>query len=625
MSSRPRHPVSLAGPHGVVAAATAMSVAVALAAGAPRFGVPALVAFAAGALVGTLAVAALPSFPTRVATASALAAGGFVLTRYARSGAVSAAAVLIWSIVTIVAFVALDRAESATRPALRRRTRPWGHEVTAIAIPTVVAVVVAGIVLWPVLAVAGDGSERGDPADPFADAGAATLTDREHLDTTTRPHLGDAVVMSVTADHPAFWRGATFDAWDGATWTRSETAEPSLLLRPGPGDPLLVPRGAGVTETATRVNRQTFEVVADYADIVFAAPEATEVDSDHLIDVRDDGTLVAAFDPFGRGARYSVRSAEPAATADSLRAATGGVPHEVASLYAQPPVATDRVRALARSITAAASTDYDAVRAVEAWLATHVEYSLAAPLPPPGTADTVDWFVFDGRAGWCEQIASTLVVMSRELGIPARLATGFVPGEHDRLTGRYTVRERDAHAWAEVWFPGVGWVGFDPTAAVPLAGDSAAPASIFDWVRTHGPLLGVVALAGFGLVVVALGGGLRPLVRRVRRVRRGRRGRDVAAPTWAASVLDRLEAIGVEHGRPRSAAETPTRYAAALAETLGPDAGSSGPVGSDRVGPGAFAVVGAVIDEDAWSPRGASSTRRAEALAAIDRLERVLP
>ena len=62
--------------------------------------------------------------------------------------------------------------------------------------------------------------------------------------------------------------------------------------------------------------------------------------------------------------------------------------------------------------------------------------------------------------------------MLRELGIPARLAVGYTPGERNPFTGLYEVKASDAHAWAEVYFPGIGWQGFDPTAKVPLAGES---------------------------------------------------------------------------------------------------------------------------------------------------------
>ncbi len=90
---------------------------------------------------------------------------------------------------------------------------------------------------------------------------------------------------------------------------------------------------------------------------------------------------------------------------------------------------------------------------------------------PPDGADAVDDFLFESKLGFCEQIASTLVIMLRSQGVPARLATGYVPGERDRVAGVWKVRASDAHAWVEVWFPVTGWEAFDPTADVPLAGD----------------------------------------------------------------------------------------------------------------------------------------------------------
>ena len=86
-------------------------------------------------------------------------------------------------------------------------------------------------------------------------------------------------------------------------------------------------------------------------------------------------------------------------------------------------------------MTAGATTTFDKVRAIEDWMGAHTEYSLNAPLSPPNV-DVVDDFLFRSRIGWCEQIASSLVVLARSVGIPARLVTGFVPGTQDALTGR---------------------------------------------------------------------------------------------------------------------------------------------------------------------------------------------
>src|SRR5690606_8327475 len=114
---------------------------------------------------------------------------------------------------------------------------------------------------------------------------------------------------------------------------------------------------------------------------------------------------------------------------------------------------------------------YDVIQAYVGWLGANVEYDLNAPLPDAGE-DAVHDFLFDTRLGFCEQIASALTVMLRTQGVPARLATGYLPGSRDRIAGVFEVRASDAHAWVEVWFPESGWQAFDPTASVPLSADA---------------------------------------------------------------------------------------------------------------------------------------------------------
>lgn len=599
------HAVDLSGPYGFVAVGAAMSVGTATVAGAARFHLPLIPAFLAGAVVGLLAVAALPSIPTRLATPLALTSGGFVLTRYARAGAVPPIAIIGWGLATIATLIALEHAEATRRRSLQP-AGPRRRSLLGSTIAGIVAVTALALVLWPILAVGNPSSERGEEPDPYSDTSTLNLQDADSMNTRARPKLGDEVVMMVAADRPAFWRGGTFDVWDGTRWYRSDAQPPTVLARSATASgPTIIPAGIGARIGPTRVNEQTFEIVAPYATVLLAAPDAVAVDSDHVVSARPDGTLVAALDPFGRGSRYSVRSEEPNATAETLRAATGEVPADIAQQYAQPAFTTDRIRALAREITADApkpgiagttGTSYDKVRAIEAWLSENVEYSLDAPLPPDSAKDTVDWFVFDGKAGWCEQIASTLVVMLREVGVPARLVTGFVTGDHDPLTGRYTVRARDAHAWAEVWFPGVGWQGFDPTAQVPLAGESASPNSIFTWIRSNTVLF--AAFAGFAAIAVW---GIRAAMRRIGERRRR------ARPSWAAVAFADLERIGLKTDRPRLPAETPARYAQALAEVLNEPA---------------LAMVGAAIDADGFGPAPIPEPER---VAAHETLTRLLP
>ena len=111
--------------------------------------------------------------------------------------------------------------------------------------------------------------------------------------------------------------------------------------------------------------------------------------------------------------------------------------------------------------------------AVQTWIQGHTRYNLDVPADPPGV-DSVDRFLFVTREGFCEQIASSMAVMLRTLGIPTRLVTGYGPGDRNPLTGYFEVRDSDAHAWLEVYYPQIGWVPYDPTFGVPAAAPSVA-------------------------------------------------------------------------------------------------------------------------------------------------------
>jgi hypothetical protein len=176
-----------------------------------------------------------------------------------------------------------------------------------------------------------------------------------------------------------------------------------------------------------------------------------------------------------------------------------------------------------------------------------VQYDLQAPVPPEGV-DAVDDLLFGSQLGFCEQIASALAVMLRTQGVPTRLATGYVPGERDRVTGVFEVRASDAHAWVEVWFPETGWQAFDPTADVPLAGESPRSSVGGDLVRSVSDTIGrlfrdhgrTVAFVTVFALLAGVGGTLLVRSLLVRRHRR-RRGR------WGV-IQDRLSAAAAARG-----------------------------------------------------------------------------
>jgi transglutaminase-like putative cysteine protease len=123
----------------------------------------------------------------------------------------------------------------------------------------------------------------------------------------------------------------------------------------------------------------------------------------------------------------------------------------------------DRVRALAEEVTAGSDNPYDKAADVEDYLRSFgVDVAITAA---PHDRDSVDYFLFDLKAGYFDYHASAMVVMLRTLGIPSRLAVGYIIRPEDRLpqSSVYTVRESNAYAWPEVYFPGLGWVEFNPS------------------------------------------------------------------------------------------------------------------------------------------------------------------
>jgi protein-glutamine gamma-glutamyltransferase len=122
---------------------------------------------------------------------------------------------------------------------------------------------------------------------------------------------------------------------------------------------------------------------------------------------------------------------------------------------------------LAAEITLGKSNAYDRAAAIDEYLKKTYSYTLELPSQTP--VDPLGNFLFDRKKGHCEYFASAMAIMLRTQGIPSRVVNGFRGGEFNDLTGSYIVRARQAHSWVEAFFPGYGWVTFDPTPAATLA------------------------------------------------------------------------------------------------------------------------------------------------------------
>lgn len=554
-------------------------------------GQPTSLGMLAGLAVALLAVWGLPSVSLRLVTRVAVLVSGTALARFATVGPDlrnGTQTILLWVLVAAAALVLANRVEHRAVPVARAgagAVSPSERKLaglTAAHVVLVGAVAIAALTVLAPFAVSRAGSAaasgRGPTSAPMA--GSSPLRSTNSFDMTDRPDLSDEVVLTVRTSEDLFLRGDVFDVWDGERWTRRSMDRYALLS----GDEVAV-SPIDLSAAGDDVVRQTIEVEAGYADVFFAAPTAVAIEARQPVAQTLDGTLLTARGAMGRGETYTVTSRRHPLSAERLRATDRvEVPQAVLDAYASPPVTTDRVEALAEGIVAdaGATTTYDRIRAFEAWMDDNVEYSIDAPAARPGV-DAVDEFLFDDRLGWCEKIASALVVMARSEGIPARLATGFVATERDRVTGTYVVRAKHAHAWAEVWFPEVGWVQFDPTAGVPLAATDPSQDTIGDWLLRNA----VQILVGTAAAVVAVVVGTRLVRRRLAR----RRGRP---RTWAQVTDRRLTALGESAGVDRGPSDTATAYAR-------------------RLGAEDLVDVGRVVDEHLYAPVEPSADRRSEA------------
>ena len=285
--------------------------------------------------------------------------------------------------------------------------------------------------------------------------------------------LGDDIVFLVDAPpsaHRYYWRSRVFERYIDGQW--SPSADLRITDRSAPIELTMNTEFIGYRRQAVR---QTFTMSTANSRIYYAAPQPSLIESDGRVDLiytdkpANSSMNVSVIRPLRvlkRGESYAAVSLISTATAHELRAASTDYPEWVRSpnLYIGQP--NTRILSLAQQIVAeaGAGNPYDQAKAIEHWLRNHIAYNEAISAPPPNV-DAVEWVLFDARQGYCTYFATSMIVMLRHLGIPARLAAGFSQGEYDPGVNRFVVRERQAHTWVEVYFPGYGWIEFEPTSA----------------------------------------------------------------------------------------------------------------------------------------------------------------
>lgn len=302
------------------------------------------------------------------------------------------------------------------------------------------------------------------------------------IDVNDLPPAPPEFVSNITLPH-YYWRSLTYNRYTGRGWITDKTETINYVAGEQvhklglPAHQLVKLRVQEVEEFGGLVHFAGTLISIDQ-DFQVAWRSLPPIDSDTTSEVATaipvddpDGKLLdnSSFDVFGAIAEantYLVDSLVPTVSMAQLRSSGNDYPTWILDRYlALPNDIPSRVLGLARDLTATQPTQYDRALAIETHLRSYA-YTLDISTPPPGK-DVVDYFLFDLKRGYCDYYATSMVVLARAAGIPARLVVGYATGSYDDQNRRYVVTAADAHSWPEISFPGYGWIEFEPTAGRP--------------------------------------------------------------------------------------------------------------------------------------------------------------
>jgi protein-glutamine gamma-glutamyltransferase len=319
-------------------------------------------------------------------------------------------------------------------------------------------------------------------------------------------------VLDVQAQHPDYWKAENLDVFDGRGWVDAsvEASDPQYTIAPA-----TLARWTQTIHVTLHAMRTSNVIAAGMAAVPQHMPGS-------LIAGPSVGTWLSGGD-LGPGDSYTVSSYDPHPSAAQLETAGTGYPDAILPAYLTlfipgdpsgpqtavpqthvpagpapltflfPPFGVSsasaygpsshediallkaspygRAYALAQRLKRHATTPYDYVMNVEHYLQHGFRYEEG----PSPSAYPLETFLFKTRAGYCQQFAGSMALLLRMGGVPARVAAGFTPGSYNASTHQWVVSDINAHAWVEAWFPGYGWVRFDPTpAAAPALGGHIA-------------------------------------------------------------------------------------------------------------------------------------------------------
>jgi protein-glutamine gamma-glutamyltransferase len=391
-------------------------------------------------------------------------------------------ALAIFLMLSVSTFVALEMRRSAAGAVLppfepdSPSARRLNHALTATSLLIAASVLALGMAIFFLIPRFTTGYLSALNLQPALMTG---FSDNVALGEIGRIQKNTSVVMRIAIEgdpsraQGIHWRGIALTTFDGTRWF-TPLRDESVVLANSDGD---YPVGFPGSFRGTFYPLHYTVLMEPLAtDAIFVAPRAESVRGhfgeeltrpdgparSHYLLIDQTGSLFNAAHN-GMKIRYEGRSLLPITSESELRTASFIYPPAVRDTYLQLPPLDPRIRALAEKVTAGSKSEYDKAASLERYLISHYAYTLDLTGPP--TNDPLAQFLFVRRSGNCEYFASAMAVMLRAIGIPARYVTGFLAGEYNDVGGDYMVRESDAHAWVEVFFPDFGWILLDPTPA----------------------------------------------------------------------------------------------------------------------------------------------------------------
>ncbi len=299
-------------------------------------------------------------------------------------------------------------------------------------------------------------------------------------------NLSNQVIMEVQAPTKPpdgtryYWEARTYDTYQNNTWSSSIQSQHPLT----PSSEDLKQPGVD-NRTVVSFTFFPFQTISNIYTV--SEPLWTSVPSEAFMKINSDGTVdlsaLTSNAIIRPGDQYTVRSAMDSVTVLELQNAGTDYPSSITGEYLQlPKTTTPRMIELAKTIAAGSNNPYDITNAVTQYLRENIQYDQTVS-KPPADQDRIDWFLFDYKRGFCNYYATAEVILLRSLGIPARMAVGFAQGQeeinaspqalppgalqeiqqNEATTSTFVVRQNNAHAWPEVYFPNIGWVIFEPT------------------------------------------------------------------------------------------------------------------------------------------------------------------